>query len=37
VVTWRNGFEKVEYKLSDDVTIELGARSLMKVSRKALK
>lgn len=35
VVTWRDGFEKVEYKLSDDVTIELGARSLMKVSRKA--
>lgn len=37
VVTWRNGFEKTEYKLSDDVTIELGARSLMKVSRKAVK
>ena len=35
VVTWRNGSETTEYKLSDDVTIELGARSLMKVSRKA--
>lgn len=34
VVTWRNGFETTEYKLSDDVQIELNR--LMKVSRKVL-
>lgn len=33
VVKWRNGFETTEYKLSDDVTIELGARSLQTVRK----
>ena len=37
VVTWRNGSETTEYKLSDDVTIELGAKKLMNVSREAVK
>ena len=36
VVTWRNGFETTEYKLSDDVQIELNNTRLMKVSRKVL-
>ena len=36
VVTWRNGFETTEYKLSDDVQIELDNTRLMKVSRKVL-
>ena len=36
VVTWRNGFETPEYKLSDDVQIELNNTRLMKVSRKVL-
>ena len=36
VVTWRNGFESTEYKLSDDVQIELDNRRLMQVSRKVL-
>lgn len=36
VVTWRNGFETTEYKLSDDVRIELNNTRLMKVSRKVL-
>ena len=36
VVKWRNGFETTEYKLSDDVQIELNNTRLMKVSRKVL-
>ena len=36
VVTWRNGFETTEYKLSDDVQIELNNTRLMMVSRKVL-
>ena len=35
--SWRNGSETTEYKLSDDVTIELGAKKLMNVSREAVK
>lgn len=34
IVRWRNGFETTEYKLSDDVTIQLGARLMSrKVTR----
>lgn len=34
IVKWRNGFETTEYKLSDDVTIQLGARLMSrKVTR----
>lgn len=34
IVKWRNGFEATEYKLSDDVTIQLGARLMSrKVTR----
>ena len=36
IVKWRNGFEKTEYKLSDDVTIQLGVR-LMSVRKAATK
>ena len=34
IVRWRNGFETTEYKLSDDVTIQLGTRLMSrKVTR----
>ena len=32
IVKWQNGFEKVEYQLSEEVTVEQTPVSLMSVS-----